>query len=144
MSQPRDLLKLLDQLDRSSDSTVTSTRMPTVLHDAVRVAVELGMDSSANDAANQALRDRVEAFAQQLALDEHYRKHPKTRPSLLQLARAAAHLDADPLADDPDLLEQAAAEVAERWPGATGDDVLVYASALARHRKVSRSRTPAA
>jgi hypothetical protein len=141
--QSRELLKLLDQLDRDADSTVTSTRLPTVLHDAVRLAVELGMDSSANDATNQALRDRVGAFAQQLALKQHYRKHPGTRPTLLQLALAAARLDADPLADDPDLLGQAATEVAERWPEATGDDVLVYASALARHRKSPR-RTSAA
>lgn len=123
---------------------MTSTRLPTVLHDAVRLAVELGMDSSPNDATSQALRDRVEVFAQQLALQEHHRRHPKARPTLVQLALAAARLDGDPLAERPDLLEQAATEVVERWPEATGDDVLVYATALARHRAPRRSRTPAA
>lgn len=144
MTRAQDLLKLLDRLDEGTESTVTSTRLPTVLHEAVRLAVDLGMDSSANDATNQALRDRVESFAQQLALDEHYRKYPKTRPSLFQLALAAARLDGDPLADQQDLLEEAVSEVAERWPTATGDDVLVYASAMERHRKSPRKRTSAA
>lgn len=147
MATPRQLFRMLDELDAGasgSESTVTSVRVPTALQDAVRIAVELGMDTSANEATNQSLRDRVETFAQRLALDEHYRKHPTKRPTLFQLARAAARLDGDPLADQPAVLEQAASEVAERWPEATGDDVLIYASALARHSKVRRPRSPAA
>ncbi len=84
----------------------------------------------------------MEVFAQHIALEEHYRKHPKARPSLVQLAIAAARLDGDPLADQPELLQQAALEVAERWPEATGDDVLVYVPALDRRgvrREVDRS-----
>lgn len=135
---------MLDQLDRRADTVVTSTRLPRALHEAVRIAVELGMDSSANDATNRALRDRLDVFAQRLALDAHHRAHPGTRPSLAELARAAALLDGDPLADEPDLLEQAAREVGERWPDATGDDVLVYASALARHGRRRPRRSPAA
>jgi hypothetical protein len=144
MATPRELFRLLDRLGEGTDSTVTSTRLPTMLYDAVRLAVELGMDTSANDATNQALRDRVEVFAQQLALEEHYRKHPTVRPTLAEVALAAALLDGDPLAERPDLLEQAAAEVAERWPDATGDDVLVYAAALARHQQPPHPRRPAA
>jgi len=110
----------------------------------VRVAVALGMDTSANDATNQALRERVETFALRLALDEHYKEHPSARPSLAQVAIAAARLDGDPLGEDPGLVTQAAEEIVERWPDATPDDVLIYATALARHRKPRRSRTSAA
>lgn len=144
MPRPRELFQLVDRFDDDTDSSVTSTRLPTVLHDAARLAVELGMDASVNDATNRALRDRVEVFAQQLALEEHYRRHPGSRPSLVQLALAAARLDGDPIAEQPALLEQAAREMAARWPDATGDDVLVYASALAHHRKPARPRGPAA
>lgn len=144
MATATQLFRMLDQLDRRADTVVTSTRLPRALHEAVRIAVELGMDSSANDATNRALRDRLDVFAQRLALDAHHRAHPGTRPSLAELARAAALLDGDPLADEPDLLEQAAREVGERWPDATGDDVLVYASALARHGRRRPRRSPAA
>lgn len=144
MTTAAQLFRMLDRLDAEPDTVVTSTRLPRALHDALRIAVELGMDASANDATNRALRDRLEVFAQRLALDAHHRAHPDARPSLAELARAAALLDGDPLADQPDLLEQAAQEVGERWPDATGDDVLVYASALARHGRRRPRRTPAA
>jgi hypothetical protein len=143
-AKPQDLFDLLAAFDQPSESTVTSSRLPTVLHDAVRVAVALGMDTTANDATNQALRERVEAFALHLALEEHFREHPDTRPSLAQVALAAARLDGDPLGEDPELVAQAADEIIERWPDATPDDVLIYASALARHGKKRRAHTSAA
>lgn len=144
MTTPSELARLLDNLDRGGASLVSSTRLPEALHDAVRAAVSLGMDVSANDAMSQALRDRVEAFSQRLSVESHIRRHPTARSSLADRAMAAARLDGDPLADQPELLAQAAKEVHERWPEATGDDVLVYASALARHAKPRRTRSNAA
>ena len=123
------LFGLLDSLDASM-TTVTSVRQPKALREAVKVAVDLGMDASTNDAAVQALRDRVEAFAQHLALEDHFRRHPEARPTLADLALAAAELDAHPLADQHELLRTAAAEVAELMPDATGADVLVYAMGM--------------
>jgi hypothetical protein len=126
--------RLFDLLDRLDDdrTVVTSVRQPAALRDAMKIAVDAGMDSSPNDASVNAMRDRLETFAQRLALDLHYRQHPEARPSLFEVALAAARMDGDPLADRPDLLEIAAAEVVERKPAADADDVLLYAAALAR------------
>ena len=125
------LFALLDDAE-SDDTVVTSVRQPAALREALKLAIELGLDATANDAAVAALRDRLDAFAQRLALDAHYERHPETRPSLADLALAAARLDGDPLADQPRLLARAAREVAALRPTATGDDVLLYAAALAR------------
>lgn len=125
------LFELLDRLDGGDDETVvTSVRQPTALRAALRVAVGLGMDTSVNDATLQAVRERVEVFAQRLALESHYARHPEVRPSLADLAVAAAELDDDPLAAEPMLLREAAERVVEVKPAATADDVLVYAAAL--------------
>lgn len=128
------LFKLLDRLDRTDDSVVTSVRQPKVLRDAVKAAVDAGMDSSANDAIVHALRDRLETFAQRLALDKHYERHPEVRPSLGDLAIATAELDGNPLAADPALLRRAAEGVSALKSDPSSDDVLVYAAALASHR----------
>jgi P2-related tail formation protein len=124
------LFAWLDQLDNDDESTVTSVRQPAALRAAVREAVRLGMDSNANDATVHALRDRVETFAQRLALEAHYQRHPDARPSLMELAVAAAELDGNDVADDRALLARAAAEVVTIRPEATADDVLLYAAAL--------------
>ena len=79
-----------------------------------------------------ALRDRLDTFAQRLALDAHYEAHPAVRPSLADQALAAARLDGDPLADRPDLVARAAREVAALRPDASADDVVLYATALDR------------
>jgi hypothetical protein len=125
-----ELFSWLDQLDRDGDTVVTSVRYPAALREALRVAVELGMDASVNDATVQAARDRLETFAQRTALASHYRRHPEVRPSLADLSIAAAELDGNPLADDPALLRRAAAAVVAVKPDATSDDVLVWAAAL--------------
>jgi hypothetical protein len=109
---------------------VSSIRQPTALREALRVAVDLGMDSSVNDATVRALRDRLETFAQRRALRAHYGRHPKARPSLAELALAAAELDGDPLANEPALLRRAAGEVLKVKADATSDDVLIWAAAL--------------
>jgi hypothetical protein len=69
---------------------VSSVRQPAALKDAVKVAVELGLDATVNDATVQALRDRLEAFAHRRALEAHYSVHPDERPSMPEVAQAAA------------------------------------------------------
>jgi cell fate (sporulation/competence/biofilm development) regulator YmcA (YheA/YmcA/DUF963 family) len=124
-----ELFSLLVDLD-ASKSTVTSIRQPVALREAVRVAVELGMAANPNEVTVQAVRDRLAAFAQKLALDQHLEKHPSLRPSLADLALVAAELDGHPLVEDPQLLRTAAAELAAVKPHATGEDVITYAMGM--------------
>jgi hypothetical protein len=67
----------------------------------------------------------------QTALDDHYERYPQARPDLGDLAIAAAELDGHPLAGQPERLRQAAAEIAANHPGASPDDVLLWAEARA-------------
>ena len=127
MARVDDLFEILDGLD-DSDSTVTSFRQPAALRDAVRVAVELGLAGSPNEVAVDAVRSRVEAFAQSLALEEHFAAHPHARPTLGDLTIAAAQLDGHPLADHHEFLRRCADEVAVIRPDADGEDVLLYAT----------------
>lgn len=130
------LFEVLDALD-SSATTVTSLRQPVALREAVKLAVELGMDANTNDATVHAIRDRVEMFAQHLALEAHFQRHPAARPTLAELAVAAAQLDAHPLADDEDLLRAAAAELGASMPDASGADVLIYAVGMRSKSRVT-------
>jgi hypothetical protein len=118
-------------LDSSAAGTTnTSMRMPTNLRDAAALAVkELGVAPSATALTAGALRAALEAVVMQAALNDHYARHPETRPSLAELAIAAAELDGHPLADEPDLLRSAAAQVAARHPNAGPDDVILWAEA---------------
>jgi hypothetical protein len=125
-----ELFRWLDRLDRDDKSVVTSVRQPAALREALRVAVDLGMDATVNDATVRALRDRLETFAQRMALESHYSQHPETRPSLAEVALAAAELDDNPLSHEPALLRRAADEVVAVKPDASADDVLVWAAAL--------------
>jgi hypothetical protein len=127
MARVSELFELLDALE-GSDSTVTSFRQPVALRDAVRLAVELGLGGNPNEVAVEAVRSRVEAFAQSLALEAHFVAHPDTRPTLGDLAIAAAELDGHPLADHPEFLRRCAEEVADLRPDAIGEDVLLYAT----------------
>ena len=129
------LLEVLDGLD-SSATTVTSVRQPTALREAVKLAVELGMDANTNDATVHAVRDRVEAFAQRLALQAHFQRHPEARPSLAEVALAAAQLDDHPLARDEELLRIAAEELGAAQPDATGSEVLIYAMGMRSKSRV--------
>ncbi|MDP9073284.1 MAG: hypothetical protein M3N98_03745 [Actinomycetota bacterium] len=134
-SVPRDedLFAWLDRLDIHGPTVVSSVRQPAALKEALKIAVGLGLDANANDATDatvQALRDRLEAFAQRRALDAHYTAHPEARASLPELALAAAELDGDPLAAEPAFIHRAAKEIVAFRPGATADDVLVYAAGL--------------
>ncbi len=129
---------LIDQLvtlgsanDSSQETTTTSIRLPVELRVALDAAVELGLEHNLTDTTVDALRERLTAHAQLLALDAHYVEYPDLRPSLAQLAIATAELDANGLAQAPELIRQAAAELIAQRPGATPDDVLTYAMGLA-------------
>jgi hypothetical protein len=114
------------------ETSNTSMRLPTALRDAAALAVtELGVAPSATALTTAALRSTLEAAVLQAVLDDHYASYPQTRPDLGDLAVAAAELDGHPLAGEPDRLRQAAAEIAERHPDASADDVLLWAEARA-------------
>jgi hypothetical protein len=120
-------------LERADDTTVgTSMRLPAALREAAALAVdELGAAPSATALTADALRDRLEAIVTAAALEAHYAQHPEARPSLAELALAAAELDGHPLAAQPELIARAAAAVVLHRPGADADDVLLWAEALA-------------
>jgi hypothetical protein len=65
----------------------------------------------------------------EVALKAHYQQHPAARPSLAEVALALAAQDSSPLANRPDIIERAAAEVQARRPDAEADDVLLWAEA---------------
>lgn len=122
--------ELLD--DGELETSNTSMRIPTALRDAAAIAVsELGIAPSATALTTAALRATLEAAVMQAALDDHYERHPQARPDLGDLAIAAAELDGHPLAGQPDRLRQAAAEITANHPGASPDDVLLWAEARA-------------
>ena len=107
-------------------------RLPTALREAAALAVrELGAAAPTTSLTSDALRAVLEAVVMQAALDHHYTQRPEAHPSLADLAIAAAELDGHPLAEEPHLLRQAAAEIVKRHPGASADDVLLWAEARA-------------
>lgn len=120
-------------LDGPDEATVgTSMRLPVALREAAALAVEgLGVAPSATALTTAALRSRLEAIVVQAALDAHFDEHPHVRPSLGELAIAAAELDGHPLARRPRLLRDAAEAIVERHPAADADAVLLWAEAHA-------------
>lgn len=120
-------------LDTQDDRTIgTSMRIPESLRDAAALAVEhLHVAPSTTALTAEALRSRLEAIVLQAALDNHYRENPRARPSLGDLAVAAAQLDGHPLAVQPDVLRRAAHEIVRSHPDADADDVLLWAEAQA-------------
>jgi len=129
--------RAIEQISQLLDSPVletsnTSMRIPTALRDAAALAVkELGVAPSATALTAAALRTTLEAVVMQAALDDHYERHPEARPSLGDLALAAAELDGNPLANEPEHLRRAADEIVEKHPDASADDVLLWAEARA-------------
>jgi len=123
------LLDLLDEIP--SDTVGTSLRIPLSLRDAAVVATDMGLAASTTELAVQGLRDALENFAQRAVLDAHYRAHPDARPSLAEVAQAAAELDGSALAAQPELIQRAAHEVAAIREAPSADDVLLYAAGLA-------------
>jgi hypothetical protein len=122
--------QLLDSTDTAT--TGTSMRIPSALHEAASIAVaELGVAPSTTALAVDALRNWLEAFVMQAALDAHDERHPGSRPDLAELALVAAELDGHPLASQPRLIRQAAKAVVATHPDADADAVLLWAGALA-------------
>jgi hypothetical protein len=120
--------ELLDSPDLETANT--SMRIPTALRDAAALAVrELGVAPSTTVLTSNALRAVLEALVMQAVLDRHYERHPEARPALADLAIAAAELDGHPLADQPELIRRSAAEVQQRHPDASPEDVLLWAEA---------------
>jgi hypothetical protein len=128
---------VIDRISRLLDNqgpgtSNTSMRIPTALRDAAALAVqELGVAPSATALTAAALRATLEAVVMQAALDDHYKRHPDARPDLGDLAIASAELDGHPLAGQADRLRKAAAEIIERHPDASPDDVVLWAEARA-------------
>jgi hypothetical protein len=121
---------LLDQ--DTQETSNTSMRIPTALRDAAAIAVrELGVAPSTTALTTAALRSTLEAVVMQTVLDDHFQRHPQARPDLGDLAVAAAEIDGNPLAANPERLRSAALEIAGRHPGATPEDVLLWAEARA-------------
>lgn len=133
MKKEKAIERISSLLDSSGTETAnTSMRLPVALRDAAVLAVrELGVAPSTTSLMAAALRTMLEAVVVQAALDAHYEQHPSARPDLAELALAAAELDGHPLAGRPELLRQAAEEVARTHPGASADEVLLWAEALA-------------
>src|SRR6266568_3603119 len=133
MEAPMAIERISELLDADGPETSnTSMRIPTALRDAAALAVrELGVAPSATALTAAALRATLEAAVMQAALDDHYRRHADTRPSLGDLAVAAAELDGHPLADEPERIRQAASEIVERHPDASPEDVVLWAEARA-------------
>lgn len=132
MEIPSAIDRIIELLDSSKLETVTtSMRIPNALREAATLAVdELGAAASTTALTTAALRATLEALVMQAALEHHYEQHPATRrPSLADLAIAAAELDGHPLAGEPERLRRAAAEIVQRHPHADDDDVLLWAEA---------------
>src|SRR5215470_7618616 len=122
------LSELLDggELETSN----TSMRIPTALRDAAALAVrDLGAAPTTTALTTAALRATLEVVVMQAVLDDHYERHPASRPDLGDLAVAAAQLDGHPLAAEAERLRSAAAEIAGKHPDASPDDVLLWAEA---------------
>jgi hypothetical protein len=127
---------LLDLLDSETDEKAgTSIRLPANLRRAAAIASEMGLAVSMTELTVRGLRDVLEGFAQLQALEAHYQEHPQARPTLAELALAAAELDANPLAGRSDLIERAAAEIGSVKEDPTSEDVLLYAAGLASAAK---------
>lgn len=131
-----DDLAVLDQinalLDRGDDSATvnTSMRLPANLRDAAALAVErLGVARSTTTLTAAALRSALETAVMEAALEAHFGEHPHARPTLAEVALAAAAQDGSPLVDHPAVIEQAAIDVLVRHPDADADDVLLWVEA---------------
>jgi hypothetical protein len=128
-------LAVLDELNRLLDAEAgatvnTSMRLPIELRDAAALAVRhLGVSASTTSLTAAALRQLLETVVMEAALEAHFQDHPEVRPSLAEVASALAAQDGSVLAERPDLVERAAAEILERHPDADADDVLLWAEA---------------
>jgi hypothetical protein len=144
MTKEEAIDRINELLDSTDPETVnTSMRIPRPLREAAALAVdELGVAPSTTVMAANALRNMLEGAVVLAALELHYEQYPETRPSLGDLAIAAAELDGSPLAQRPELLRKAAAEIQQRHPNAEPEDVVLWAEA--REFAAEEQKRPAA
>lgn len=144
MTREEAIDRLNELLDSTDAATVnTSMRLPHALRDAAALAVqEFGVAPSTTVMTANALRSMLEAVVMQAVLDLHYTEYPETRPSLADLAVAAAELDEHPLAGQPDVIRRYASEIVERRPNASPEDVLLWADAR-RYREARQAKEAA-
>lgn len=128
------LATLLLELDRDPATVVTSVRVPRPLREALGLAVELGHERSVSDALVSAARRRLDHLVQDLAFEEYYRRYPENRPTLADLALAAAELADDPLKDKPELLAEVAEWLLRRQTDVGPEDVLMAAAGVEHER----------
>lgn len=127
-----DVLDEINRLLDADDGTTvnTSMRLPAALREAAALAVDhLGVADSTTSLTAAALRRVLETAVMDAALDAHFAQHPHARPSLAEVALALATQDGSPLADRPELIARAAAQMLARHPDADADDVLLWAEA---------------
>jgi hypothetical protein len=133
MGTPDAIERISQLLDSDMTKTSnTSMRIPTALREAAALAAkELNAAPSATALTTMALRSALEAAVMRATLDEHYAQYPEARPDLADIAIATAELDGNPLAEDPDRIRRAAAEIAAAHPDPEPEDVLLWAEARA-------------
>jgi hypothetical protein len=133
MSADYDVIDRINELLDSTnpETTNTSMRIPNALREAAALAVkELGVAPSTTVLAANALRTMLEGVVVMAVLERHFEEYPELRPTLADLAIAAAEIDGNPLAQQPELIRRSAAEVQKRHPDAYPEDVLLWAEAL--------------
>ena len=132
MTREEAIDRINDLLDSADPETAnTSMRIPRALRDAAALAVrELDVAPSTTILTANALRAMLEGAVVMAALELHFEQYPEARPSLADLAVAAAELDGHPLAQQPEFLRRAAGEVQRRHPDASPEDVLLWAEAV--------------
>lgn len=116
MATLADLLVCLEGLDTPGAAPATSVRMSEALHRAVAIATELGMAASFTAATNEALADRVRAFARQQALAGHLACFPDDLPELAAVVRRRVSGTDHPAAGHDELMGAAATWYARRYP----------------------------
>lgn len=123
-----EIARLLEVAGQRPDRKATSLRLNRSLWEAAELAVQKGWAPSLTTLVEESVSTRLAGLAsiaaEQAALDEHYERHPHARSDLWELARAAAEIDGNPIAEHPDLLRRAADSLGDR---ADIDAVLAWA-----------------
>jgi len=121
--------RLADLLASPSDDTAgTSVRLPANLRAAATVAAEMGYATSIAELSVRGLRDVLEAIALRAALDAHYAEHPGVRPSLVEVALAAAEMDGVVISVEE--AERAASWLESQGRTPTPDEVVLVAAGI--------------
>ncbi len=127
-----EVIDRINELLSSTDPETinTSMRIPKALREAAALAVdELGMALSTTALTANALRMALEGGVVLAVLEAHFEQYPEARPTLAEMAVAAAVIHGHPLAQRPDLLVRSAEEIVQHHPNAEPEDVLLWAEA---------------